>query len=53
VATTNAVRRLLCRAHLWHSWKVLHQPDTAGSYQRCATCGKEKDVPPNVGSSVA
>ena len=41
----NAVRRFLCRFNLWHRWKTHREPEGEALYQRCASCGKERDVP--------
>jgi hypothetical protein len=41
----NMARRFLCRLNLWHRWKTHRVADGDGRYQRCASCGKERDVP--------
>jgi hypothetical protein len=41
------VGRFLCRANLWHQWRLHHAPEGGGRYERCARCGKERDTPPS------
>jgi hypothetical protein len=39
-----ADRPLRCRLNLFHRWRTLRTP-TGDRYQRCADCGKTRDIP--------
>jgi hypothetical protein len=39
-----ADRPLRCRLNLFHRWRTMRTP-TGDRYQRCADCGKTRDIP--------